>query len=326
MFDARVSQSVARKISRAFCACALTLTGALLTCAVFAQSPQRPRITGISHMAVFAHDFEKSRSFYGQFLGFQEPYSLKNPDGSLSMTFFKINDHQYIELFPERAPNTDRLNHIALETDDAEALRSYLASQGVKVPPEAHRARIGTLNFNVTDPAGHTVEIVQYTPDSWPVKASGKYMSNNEISKKMTHVGLIVTDLGPEYDFYTKVLGFTETWRGSHDGKVLSWINLKVPDGTDYVEFMLSKDAPEPTKRGGAHHLCLQVPSVSEAVAKLEANPYCKTNGQTIDQHVGINRRRQANLFDPDGTRIEIMEPDTIDGKPTPPSNAQPPQ
>jgi lactoylglutathione lyase len=40
---------------------------------------------------------------------------------------------------------------------------------------------------------------------------------------------------------------------------------------------------------------------------------------------VGVNRKRQANLFDPDGTRIELMEPTTIDGKPAPPSTAPPP-
>ena len=66
-----------------------------------AQTPQRPHIVGISHIALLAHDYEQSRSFYGEFLGFQEPYSLKNPDGSAIMTFFKINDRQYIELYPE---------------------------------------------------------------------------------------------------------------------------------------------------------------------------------------------------------------------------------
>ena len=118
-----------------------------------AQTPQRPRITGISHFAIYAHDYEKSRAFYGQFLGFEEPYSLQNPDGSASMTFFKINDRQTIELFPERQEGADRLNHISFETDDIEALRVYLASKGVKVPSEAHRARIGNLGFNITDPA-----------------------------------------------------------------------------------------------------------------------------------------------------------------------------
>ena len=59
---------------------------------------------------------------------------LNNPDGTLSLTFIKINERQYIELFPERTPATDRLNHISIETDDIEGMRLYLASQGVKVP------------------------------------------------------------------------------------------------------------------------------------------------------------------------------------------------
>jgi catechol 2,3-dioxygenase-like lactoylglutathione lyase family enzyme len=300
--------------------------GLISTGLLFAQDPPRPSIVGLSHIAVFAHDYEKSRAFYGQFLGFEEPYNLKNPDGTASMTFFKINERQYIELFPERQPDTDRLNHISLQTTDIEALRKYLASKGVKVPSEAHKARIGNLSFNITDPAGHTVEMVQYMPDGLTMKANGKFLGKDRISTRMTHVGLIVTDLDPEYKFYTEVLGFKETWRGSSTGKVLSWINLKVPDGDDYVEFMLQKTEPEPTHRGVAHHLCLQVPNVEQSIADLKARPYYKEYGKPIDMHLGINRKRQANVFDPDGTRTEIMEPQTIDGTPTPPSTAPPPQ
>src|ERR1700680_1787026 len=91
-----------------------------------AQTPPRPHIMGISHIALFAHDYERSRAFYGEFLGFQEPYKLNRPDGSPIMTFFKVNDHQYIELYPEQEANSDRLSHLAFETDDIEALRLYL--------------------------------------------------------------------------------------------------------------------------------------------------------------------------------------------------------
>ena len=40
----------------------------------------------------------------------------------------------------------------------------------------------------------------------------------------------------------------------------------------------------------------------------------------------GINRKRQINYYDPDGTRVELMEPTTVDGKPAPSSSAPPPQ
>ncbi|MBV9083849.1 MAG: VOC family protein [Acidobacteriaceae bacterium] len=294
----------------------------LLTYVAKPQETTRPRILGVAHIALYAHDFEKSRTFYREFLGFEEPYSLKNPNGTMSMTFLKINDRQYIELFPEREANSDRLNHISLQTDNAEGMRVYLASKGVKVPDKVPKGRIGNSNFNIKDPAGHTVEIVQYEPDGWTVRERGKHMPDTRISKRMMHVGIIVTDPETELKFYEDVLGFRETWRGSKSGTVLSWINVKVPDGDDYIEFMLYKDAPGPTERGSAHHLCLEVPDAAAAVAALNAKPYRKEYTRPLEIRTGTNRKRQVNIFDPDGTRTEIMEPNTVDGKPAASSSA----
>jgi hypothetical protein len=125
------------------------------------------------------------------------------------MTFFMVNDHRYIELYPEHEANTDRTTHISLETDDIEALRPYLASNGVQVPDHAHKARIGNLSFDIIDPAGPKVEMVQFMPDGQTASAYGKYMSDQRVSKHMTQVGLfVVTKLDPEYKFYTDILDF----------------------------------------------------------------------------------------------------------------------
>lgn len=300
---------------------------ALLLAAGFASAAdmERPKILGVAHISLFAHDYEASRTFYHDFLGFDEPFSLKKPDGSPSMTFFKVNDRQYIELSPEKEPNTDRLNHYAIQTNDAEAMRRYLASQGVKVPDHVPKGRIGNLNFMIKDPEGHNIEIVQYPADGWTMREKGKHMPDTRISKRMMHVGIIVTNLDSEMKFYTDVLGFRETWRGSHSGTVLSWVNLKVPDGDDYVEFMLFKEPPAPDKRGTSHHLALEVPDAAASVAKLGAKPYRSRYSQSIEVKTGINRKRQVNLFDPDGTRTELMEPHTVDGAPAASSQAPPP-
>lgn len=297
-----------------------------VTSALLAQDSPRPKIVGLAHISLYAHDCERSRAFYHDFLGFAEPYTLKNPDGSLSMTFFKINDHQFIEISPEREAGSDRLNHYAIETDDAEAMRKYLASRGVKVPDHVPKGRIGNLNFMIKDPEGHSIEIVQYPADSQTSLTRGKFMSDDRISQHLKHVGIIVTDLSAESKFYTDVLGFTETWRGSAANiEKLSWVNLKVPDGTDYVEFMLHKQPPPPDKRGTAHHLSLEVPDAAASVAKLNASPYRQQYTRPIEIRTGINRKRQVNLFDPDGTRTELMEPKTVDGNPAPSSNLPPP-
>jgi lactoylglutathione lyase len=39
----------------------------------------------------------------------------------------------------------------------------------------------------------------------------------------------------------------------------------------------------------------------------------------------GVNGKRQINYYDIDGTRVEVMEPGTYDGKPRPPSTAPAP-
>src|SRR5262245_52109737 len=107
---------------------ALALSGALLP----AQTIERPQITGVAHIALFVKDIEQSRRFYAGLLGYQEPFLLNDASGNLSLTFFKINDRQYIELFPEREAGSDRLSHISIETNDAEGMRRYLESKGIK--------------------------------------------------------------------------------------------------------------------------------------------------------------------------------------------------
>ena len=86
---------------------------------LFAQEPKRPRVLGVAHIALYVSDIEKSRAFYKDFLGFSEPFRLDKPDGSLSLTFIKVNERQYIELFPGLKAGADRLNHISIQTDDA---------------------------------------------------------------------------------------------------------------------------------------------------------------------------------------------------------------
>jgi lactoylglutathione lyase len=301
----------------------VSFTGSL---ALSQDAPKRPRITGIAHIALYVHDMGKARWFYKDFLGFGEPYSLNKPDGGLSLTFIKINDRQYIELFPEVEPGSDRLNHISVETDNVEGMRVYLASKGVKTPEKVNLGRIKNLSFNVQDPDGHTVEFVQYQPDGWSMREKGKYMPVERVSTRMMHIGILVGAIEPAMTFYRDILGFQEIWRGSRDGKVLNWVNMKAPEGDTYIEFMLYDRLPEPTARGSAHHICLEAPDLSKAKARLEARPAARNYTRPLEIRTGTNRKRQMNLYDPDGTRSELMEPVTVDGVPAPSATAPPPR
>jgi lactoylglutathione lyase len=107
---------------------------------------------------------------------------------------------------------------------------------------------------------------------------------------------------------------------------MLSWVNVRPAEGQDYLEMMLYNQLPEPGARGTKNHACLMVPDCSKTLAELQKRAakglYTPPEGKPMEIAVGVNRKRQINLYDPDGTRIEVMEPDTVDGKPAPNSTA----
>ena len=270
-------------------------------------SPPRPRILGISHVGLKVSDVAASRAFYEEFLGLRE---------------LRVSGRQYVELRPGLAPEEDRLDHIALETDDVEGLRRYLAARGVGVPDRVIGDEAGA-RFVVHDPDGHAVELVSPSP---PDRRASEGRRDARVSDHILHVGIIVGDVPSAVRFYGDVLGFSETWRGSRSGTELSWINMKVPDGGEYVEFMLYGERPAPNARGTQHHICLEVADLDRAQAWLEARPYRASYARPLEPRVGTNRKRQLNLYDPDGTRVELMEPGTVDGRPAPSSTAPAPR
>jgi len=205
-------------------------------------------------------------------------------------------------------------------------MRLYLASQGVKVPAKVDKGRIRNLNFNINDPDGHTVELVEYTPEGWTQREQGKFLPETRIATHLRHVGVLVGDLDAALKFYCGVLGGHETWRGANNSKELSWVNVKLSDSDDYVEFMLYSELPPPDKRGKQHHLCLEVADVEKTKALLEQRAGRIGYTRPLEVATGKNHKRQINLWDPDGTRIEVMEPKTVDGAPAPSSTLPPPK
>ena len=101
---------------------------------------------------------------------------------------------------------------------------------------------------------------------------------------------------------------------------------MKVPDGDDYLEFMLYGTRPAPDARGTPHHICLEVDELAPAQARLAERVTAAAYTRALEPRVGVNRKRQLNLFDADATRVELMEPRTVDGQPVPPSTAPPPK
>jgi lactoylglutathione lyase len=248
-------------------------------------------------MAFRVSDAKAARQFYGTILGLSEDA----PSGRLS---YRIGSHQHVVLEPGLPPNEDeRLSHLAFETPDVKAMGAYLTSRGFQItqPPE----RCDPTAIRVNDPDGHPIEFIEsrWPPD--PAEDAG----GHALSKRLLHAGLTVRDEESAHRFYRDALGFSEIWRGGRPEGVTQWINMRVPDGTDYLEYMLVTDTPDRVRRGSLHHVALLVPDIQAAWEEVGRRSAASPLQRLSPPNVGVNGRYQLNLFDPDGTRTELMEP-----------------
>ncbi|MCX7032327.1 MAG: VOC family protein [Spirochaetes bacterium] len=286
-----------------------------------AKNAQRPKIIGLSHMTFQSSSVEKALAYYRDLHGYEEQLCLKSPDGGISRAFVMINDAQWVELQPERAPKTDRLIQFGFQVEDAETIRTYLASRGVAVPDSISRGATGNLGFLVKDPDGHQVELVQCLADGWPARAAGRGPGPRALSRCLMHMGFDVFSMEKSMAFYRDILGCVELWRGSSDERTLSWVQLKLPDDRNYIEFMLYDETPTLERLGVFNHFGLEVPSIpavmEEVAGRMKGSPWFP---RRVEYSVGKCRHRLANVFDPDGTRAEFMERGTFDGSVTPPA------
>lgn len=309
--------------------CALSAVLCLtVTARTFAQNVAvaRPRITGISHVGYFVSDLPKALVFWHDLLGFDEYYELKKPGShEVRIVFIKINDRQHVELFNETpASPPSMMSHLCFSVSNVEQMRTYLRAHGIAVSLDnGSKTRAGDYAFEISDPDGTRIEFVQSLPGGIEAQSKGKFLPPTRIAPAIYHAGFLVGNSEKAMAFYRDILGFHEIWRGASTPDELSWINMQVPDGNDYVEFMLYR-AP-PSGFGVKNHLSLVVPDAPKAIEVLQSRPAFQSYGKPLKMQVGKNGKRQVNLYDTDGTRVELMEAQTVDGRPVPPSTAPPP-
>jgi catechol 2,3-dioxygenase-like lactoylglutathione lyase family enzyme len=305
-----------------------------------AATPSRPPITGVSHIAVYAAAPAKSERFYVHDLG---GVKGSDPENAKGVRYY-FAPTQFVEVLPlpanagppagslaappagplpapPAAPHAgpasvsiNRLDHIAFTTTDAKGLLAYLAAKQIPVPDQVEAGRDGSFWFDVSDPEGNQIEFVQ-PPKNPPAVAV------NPLSSHIIHVGFIIHDRAREDSFFRVVLGFRPYWFGGMEDNRPTWISQQVPDGTDWLEYMVvgtpeGRGIPNDMSAadlGVLDHFSLGVPSTEVAYTLLWNGD--RLTGQTNTPKIGRDAKWQLNLLDPDGTRAEIMEFHAI-GKP----------
>ncbi len=287
-----------------FPALALALVSLLPLSATAQATPARPAITGISHVTLFADDIAKSRQFYTATLG----WSAVPAQGAQPGIRFYANHAQYIELVSPPSPGlnsslANRLDSVAFLTADAEALRRYLAAHDVAVPAAVTVEKDGSRSFVVRDPEGNKVAFVQAgRPLKEPATAA------QSVSNHIMHAGYEVHNRAALDHFYKDILGFHLYWQGGNPETRIDWVMMQVPNGSDWIEYMLYLgDHPTRAALGSANHLAPGVTSVAALQKQLEQHGWTPTPGSN-PQVLGVDGKMQLDLTDPDGTRVEFME------------------
>jgi catechol 2,3-dioxygenase-like lactoylglutathione lyase family enzyme len=262
------------------------------------QDPARPAITGIAFMRVYASDAAAAQHFYGDTLGYQRIESH-------GQWLFPVNRSQWLEVLPPSSgqlptnPN-DHMAAIAFTTRNAAGLAKYIAAHGVPLAQPLHDGQ-----FAVRDPEGNLVIFVQAGSEKLVAAAPP---SPHATSGRIIHVGFIVRDREKEDAFWRQLLGFRPYWfGGGKSDTVVDYVSLQVPDGSDWLEYMLNQSPDSNLHTHGImNHFSLGVATMDSALKALAANQ-CQGPACTKTQ-MGRDGKVQLNLYDPDQTRVEFME------------------
>jgi catechol 2,3-dioxygenase-like lactoylglutathione lyase family enzyme len=184
-----------------------TLVFAVLSIPLKAQtSSQTPPLAGVAHVAIRVHDLAAARAFYEK-LGFQQAFDLRKNDIPYE-SFIKINDHQFIELYPvtEKDPEPAFL-HLCFEGNDLQAIHGDYIGRGL-TPTQVRKAGAGNLLFTMVGPERQNIEYTQYMPGSLHSNDEGKHLSDDRVANRLISVSLSMKDTAAARDFYINQLAF----------------------------------------------------------------------------------------------------------------------
>jgi catechol 2,3-dioxygenase-like lactoylglutathione lyase family enzyme len=280
---------------------ALLLAGSVAFNSASAQ--KRPAITGISHMCVYASDPAASDHFYSHILGAEKKRDPQNASG----TRYYLSFTQFVEVLPLPADHTiSRMNCVAYDTADASALHGYLQAHGLANLGDLQTDAEGSRWFKVLDPEGNEVQFVTL------MRGGGPLSQAKPIGTRIIHVGYLVHSKAAEDKFYRELLGFRPYWYGAMNPGKVDWISLQVPDGHDWIEYMMAgegSDSPnevDARQLGVMNHFSIGVSNMEQAVATLYRED--RLSPRHDGPQMGKDGKWQANFYDPDGTRVELME------------------
>jgi catechol 2,3-dioxygenase-like lactoylglutathione lyase family enzyme len=259
------------------------------------RDAKRPEMSGVAFVRISVENLQIATSFYHGTLRLPNLKCADKVDKC-----FLVNPTQRVELIEQTAnPSGDRVDEIGIFATDAGSLRQYLLANGQK-PGELVTNVPSRISFQIKDPEGHVLEFVQRTGG-----VAGSTSGPVPQDMRIIHSGFVVRDREAMDKFYRDILGFHLYWHGGMKDGETDWVDMQVPDGTDWIEYMLNVPAnADKHTLGVMNHIALGVPDVRAAAEQLKKNGVKLTE----EPKIGRDGKWQLNLYDPDQTRVELME------------------
>lgn len=260
------------------------------------EAPKRPKIFGIAGVRLTVTDSKAAGSFYAKILEADRPCVwCGEPSSALYPVFYAYNDQHVLldpayPTDPRRRDMSNLLEEIAFSTDSVPAMRRYLEFHGAATSPAPDNLA-EDREVRTVDPEGHVIRFVQRPP-------AGHKSKKGEPLMRIIHAGFVVHDSEVENHFYQDVLGFHLYWRGGMQDENSDWVDMQVPDGTDWIEYMLNVSSTADARtRGVMNHFAVGVPDIEAAAYRVQKNGLAYSE----EPKIGRDGKWQLNLYDPDG-------------------------
>ena len=281
-------------------AAAQTMTAPTSAPAATAAAPtQTPPMNGIAHIAIRVQDIAASLAFYNK-LGYQQAFANSGRDGSVSQSFLKLNDKQFIELYPAGGRDTQSgFMHLCFEGADLNGIHDYYVAEGL-APISVRTAAAGNLLFTLQGPQQPTfaqnIEYTQYMPGSKHTLDTGQHLGPDRVADKMTVVELTMQDPVAARAFYLTKLGFTA------DPANPARLNLP---GTSGQQVEIVPADPLGTKSS----IVLTTASLDKAAAQLTRQQvaFRRATSTTTDANGKTRNEEMISVTDPDGNILRIV-------------------
>jgi hypothetical protein len=238
----------------------------LLASAIRPNPPDRPHVYGIAGVRIYVTDMKSSRLFYSALTNTkrdcdwcetQEPSALRLPSGQfLLLTHMVVKD------------GISRIAEVSFNADNLKGLAHIFKENKI----EYEDAKIGgeIVMIRVSDPESNLIAFLDkdaprqysaYHPNADP---------NTALKERILHVGLVVKNREAMDHFYVDILGFRLYLQSGGAESQTDSVDMQVPDGTDWIEYMLNVRADADQQMlGNLNHISLGVADVRKAGVEL---------------------------------------------------------